>query len=186
MKHQTPEEKQARLEAAREFQKKNYRIPYITEDMMDTHVDTHGEFGGYSIRQAAFEEMTGIILNPKVWEISPIGQRIIVALSPKADRYGAVILPDTSSADMNNHGWVISVGTTCNTETQIPGGPAITHPAELLGLHWYFDLSGGRVLQLGISDSTFDAPLRVLTIRDLWIVDSAPWNDPWDLERGDE
>jgi len=179
----TPEEKAERLAAAREFQKNNYRTPYLHADSPQVEHFGGSAMCGYTINRDAFEVMTGLRLNPKVYELPSIGQRVIVALTPQSDKYGDIVIPESTANMGNNHGWVVSVGSTCDREMPIPGNPQITHPAELLGLHWYFDLMGGRPLQLGLSDSEFDAPLRVITARDLWLADHRPWNDPWDLER---
>ncbi len=189
MKHQTPEEKQARLEAAREFQKKNYRIPYCYEGspLITRHGDPEHPIGGYSMKPEAFEELTGLVVNPKTWDFSAIGQRIMVVMTPELDRYGDhILIPDTANTGAPGLGWVVAAGSTCNKEMPIPGVPEVTHPAELIGMHYLLNTAGGQPLQLNLNDSNYDSPARTATPRDLFYIDIAPWRNSYDLERGDE
>jgi len=161
------DDQQARQERAIGFQKQHYKAPQSAL--------------GYVLSRESFEELTGRHIHPKAFDLSPVGARIHVAVDPKKAEHRGIAIPHTAVQEFNFRGWIIAAGNTAHLESTYPSGACVEKPEDLLGLHIYFG-HAGQPMRLDFQDTRFEAPLRVLTSRDNWFIDTAPWNDPWEME----
>lgn len=153
---------------AREWMEKNYRVP--------------DSVGGYVMSPEAFTRLTGLEPHPKTYDLTPTGARVLVALDPRPrETSGGLHIPETALNELGNRGWIVAVGPDVMAPSMYPFAPKVEKPEDLLGLHVYFGLSGNP-FRLGLHDTKWDAPLRVMTARDIWLSDHRPWNDPWEMD----
>ena len=137
---------------------------------------------GHIIDRDLFTQMTGLELHDKVWELEPIGARIHVAIEPNPEEFGGIVIPDQSRQQLGTHGWIMAVGPDAGMEASYPGNLVVSSPRDLLGLYIYAGYAVGQPMRLGIRDDDFYAPMRILTSRDTYFIDTRPWVNPWDIE----
>ena len=113
-------------------------------------------------------------LDPRVYEVSLTGHRILVAKDRAEEMYkGLIAKPMRSRKDEENQsgsGWVISVGPLVGDgNSPHPTGLICDHPSAMLGKHVYFQMYTGKVFRTDESDDEFESKdsLVILTDRDV-------------------
>ncbi|GAF77759.1 unnamed protein product [marine sediment metagenome] len=78
-------------------------------------------------------------------------------------------------------GWIFAAGPQAHLQGTYPWNPEPLAPEFLIGMHIYFGMSVGKPVRLDISDNKWNGSFLIMTPRDIYSFDEAPWDAPWDM-----
>ena len=120
-------------------------------------------------------------VNPKAFDIHPVGHRMLVVLDPVPETYGRLQLPEEyQSREKMGAGIIMSVGSLVGSGVPFPGSP-LGDSSEFLYKHIVFGMHSGNVLRLDVMDREYHSGIIVLTDRDIWAIDNYEtffWGSP--------
>ena len=110
-------------------------------------------------------------VNPKAFDIHPVGHRMLVVLDPVPETYGRIQLPEEYQArEKMGAGVIMSVGSLVGSGVPFPGSP-MGDAWHFLYKHIVFGMHSGNVLRLDVMDREYHSGIIVLTDRDIWAID---------------
>lgn len=118
-----------------------------------------------------------ILLHADMWNYSPVGRRVFVALDPNPEMVGGVHLAQTH--EQLGVGVIVAVGPSAGIDAgPYPGCPEVSSPAQLLYQPCMFGAHVGKSLRLDfVRDKLYDSNIVVMTDRDFWAIN---WEGAWE------
>lgn len=122
------------------------------------------------------EALTGQKITPRLFDMAPQGNRLIVVLDASDEHVGSIVMPETVRAlQQKAAGFIVAVGDRCGVDqiSQI-GNITVADPRHLLGLHIIFGAGAIKVIKTSIYDDDYKSQCALISTNDIWMVDTNP------------
>lgn len=140
---------------------------------------------GSTVNKKVFEEMlerkTGRAkkLDPRVYDLSMTGSRLLLIRDDPDEEYGGVIIPTTVAIkDPPGAGWVIAVGPLVGSgSSPHPHGVRCDEADDMLYKHIIFGMYTGSAFTTNPTERGWHGLFWIMTDRDVWMVQDEVVND---------
>lgn len=147
----------------------------------DIPFNENGLLPGFSLppqKHAALHERLGRELDPRIYELTLQGHRLLVAPDPVDRMHKGLLFMPASAIERQQinmaAGTIIAVGPLVGSPgAPHPVGALCRHPRDLLGAHIIYQAHSGFTLRTGPDDDEFGGPtaLVIMTDRDISVID---------------